>query len=62
MRLHPGRRIVRTLFMQFGNIQSLLLLWIVPALVFFYLWAGMLRRRRINIDAGMPLPKTRHTK
>ena len=38
--------------MQFGNMQYLLLLWIVPALVFFYLWAGMRRRRRIRVFCG----------
>ena len=38
--------------MQFGNLQFLLLLWLVPALVFFFVYAGMRRRRRILIFCG----------
>ncbi len=38
--------------MQFGNFHFLLLLWLVPALVFFYAYAGMRRQRRIRIFCG----------
>jgi Ca-activated chloride channel family protein len=41
--------------MQFGNLHYLLLLWLVPALVFFYLYAGMRRQRRILIFCGPEL-------
>ena len=41
--------------MQFGNLHYLLLLWLVPALIFFYLYAGIRRRRCIRIFCGPEL-------
>ncbi len=38
--------------MQFVHLQYLLLLWLVPALVFFYVYAGLRRERRIRIFCG----------
>ncbi len=38
--------------MQFGNLHYLLLLWLVPVLIFFYVYAGMRRQRRIRIFCG----------
>jgi len=43
------------LFMQFENIHYLLLLWLIPGLVFFYLYAAMLRKRRIRVFCGVDL-------
>jgi Ca-activated chloride channel family protein len=41
--------------MQFGSIHYLLLLWLTPALVFFYLYAGLRRQRRIRVFCGPDL-------
>lgn len=53
MRLHILQHdFESTTKMQFGNFHFLLLLWLVPALVFFYVYAGMRRQRRIRIFCG----------
>jgi Ca-activated chloride channel family protein len=38
--------------MQFENLHYLLFLWLLPVLVFFYLYAALLRRRRIRNFCG----------
>ncbi len=53
MRLHILQHdFESTTKMQFGNFNFLLLLWLVPALIFFYVYAGMRRQRRIRIFCG----------
>lgn len=41
--------------MQFGNSNFLLLLWLVPLLVFFFLYAGLRRARRMRVFCGTGL-------